>query len=669
MLTTRRGVGTESSKGATDAEASSSGVQRMLHATQRGLGKVLGSSPAPKITGSDPGAKKALDSVKVVMATGLYKTAAGVVGQRLFKEHAEALRAYLTVQLRSVGAARRTLTAIEEDIEHGSAEQLEKGPSRRAAIFLAARNAVEWERLFGDGEPAPLHAVPWEPTPPGRVEGWGRALDEIRFGLGPDEGELLMLRHACGLSEADLAYVLGAGRTEVSRRLEAGAGFARLLLEDVFGDEGPPLEAVLEDAYRVEPPTPEELAAAAKPKVVPLPAGTVIGDRYEIEEAIGGGEFAYVYRARDVRVPGHVVALKLLHRVARTQAAREGAMRELSLIASAFHPSLVQFKDHGWYEDRLWFVMPFYEGSLLLDRLGEGTLPLEDALEWFERLARGLAALHAAGIRHQDIKPENIFLVELRTGARVESPEVLPVLLDLGVASPSGEMALAGTPMYFPPEVAGRLFDEHCELPLTPKADVFALALSLLHSIEAPDFSDLETMDVDEFLKKRARVVPKGPTDGALAALRPRFDRWLAHHPEDRPSAGELADEIAEVRAERGPRARRAAPRGLRTAVFAGAAASLLAVAAMSTDTPVRPVRVAPGGAAPAHAANAEPSERERLLQHRLETEARRAMALEDELGRLRRRALGLEEGDDEDASRAEAPEAPADGDDPVDPS
>src|SRR5690606_24147901 len=118
--------------------------------------------------------------------------------------------------------------------------------------------------------------------------------------------------------------------SEVKRRLDAGFGYAKLLLEDVFDDDIPELEELLKDAYRVTPPTAEEIAAS-KPKVVPLPAGTVIGERYEIESTLGGGAFAYVYRARDVRVPGHVVALKLLHRVARTAAAREGAIRELSL--------------------------------------------------------------------------------------------------------------------------------------------------------------------------------------------------------------------------------------------------------------------------------------------------------------------------------------------------
>ena len=582
-----------------------SGIHRLLAATQQGLGLAVAKprvekakqtktvavgtptaqAPAPAARtapAAEPApagvavpisaAKSALESIKVAFATGLYKTKAGVVGQKLLNENRPALHTYLTVQLRGGKAATEALAALEDMLEQGSADQLKKGPSQRAALFLAAKNHVEYERLFSDLTPPPLSAVPWQPTPPGRMEGWGRALDEMRFGLGESEAELLLLSQVAGLNAAELGYVLGFDAEDAARKLEAGAGFARLLLEDVFEeDELPDLAEVLKDAFRIEAPSAAELELALRPKVVQLPAGTLLGDRYEIEATLGGGEFAHVYRARDVRVPGHVVALKLLHRVARTEAAREGAMRELSLIASAFHPSLVQFKDHGWFEDRLWFVMPFYEGEMLLDRIERGPLDLDDALEHFERLARGLAALHAAGIRHQDVKPENIFLVEMRN-------ETLPVLLDLGVASPNGEMALAGTPMYFPPEVAGRIFDEHCELPLTPKADVFALALSLLHSIEEPDLSDLAGVEVEDFLKKRRHLPPSGPRSKALSFLKPSFRRWLAKDPSERPSAMDLADELAEIRRGRGGGKRRSfsAPRGLRGALVALAMSGVL---------------------------------------------------------------------------------------------
>jgi serine/threonine protein kinase len=596
-----------------------SGIASMLAGTVRGLG-----------------------SLKVVMATGLYKTAAGVVGARVLKENNEPLRQYLTIHLRSGRAAQNALLGIEDTVEHGTADDLSRGPTKRSALYLAARNSVEYERLFGEGTNQALSAVPWNPVPPGRPDKWGRALDELRFGLGPDESEILELHHARGLSVDELAFLLGAPKDEIAKRLEAGAAYAKLLLEDVFsGAALPKLEDVLRDAYAIMPATPEDMAAT-KVALVPLPPGTVIGDRYEIETRIGGGEFAFVYRARDVRVPGHVVALKLLHRVARTPAAREGALRELSLIASAFHPSLVHFKEHGWFEDRLWFVMPFYVGESLLERIEKGPLPLGEALEHFERLARGLAALHAAGIRHQDVKPENIHLVKLHTGSDAARPEILPILLDLGVATPSGEMALAGTPMYFPPEVAARIFDEKCDVPLTPKADVFALALSLLHAIEEADLSDLSENDVDAFLKKRAHRSPRGPQ--VYKHLKEPFARWLSHDPNQRPTAGQLADEIAELRGVKKSASNSVAPKALRGAIMALAMSSLFAASIFLADSPPRPI------------APPDTSAREITLQHRLDTEAERNARLERELERLRRRELGLDE------ERVEATSEPVPG-------
>src|SRR5690606_26644794 len=155
--------------------------------------------------------------------------------------------------------------------------------------------------------------------------------------------------------------------------------------------------------------------------------------------------------AKDTEVPGHVVALKLLHQPACSADARQAALRELHHIAAVFHPSVVQFKDHGWHEGRLWFVMPWYEGETLESRLQRGSLSRAEARRIFEPLARALAAMHAVGIRHQDIKPDNIFL------ARVDGDgSVLPVLIDLGVAAKEAEMVVAGTPTYFAPEVAAQ---------------------------------------------------------------------------------------------------------------------------------------------------------------------------------------------------------------------
>src|SRR5690606_2592604 len=99
-----------------------------------------------------------------------------------------------------------------------------------------------------------------------------------------------------------------------------------------------------------------------------------------------------------------------------------------------FHPSIVQFKDHGWHESRLWFVMPWYEGESLQARIDRQPLSRTEARQIFEPLARALAAMHASGLRHQDVKPENIFLANIKRHGEGVS-DILPVLLDLGVAA------------------------------------------------------------------------------------------------------------------------------------------------------------------------------------------------------------------------------------------
>src|SRR6185436_9707863 len=102
--------------------------------------------------------------------------------------------------------------------------------------------------------------------------------------------------------------------------------------------EGALLEAFALDPSRVTPPT------RRKRRPV-LEAGSLIANRYEIEGLLGAGTFADVYRARDRDVTDHVVALKMLRRRSGDQRSVDTALRELQLIASVFHPSVVQLKD------------------------------------------------------------------------------------------------------------------------------------------------------------------------------------------------------------------------------------------------------------------------------------------------------------------------------------
>jgi len=271
----------------------------------------------------------------------------------------------------------------------------------------------------------------------------------------------------------------------------------------------------------------------------PLPVGAIVGQRYRIEEHISSGGFGAVYRATDKEIHHHNVALKLLHNPAADDAARSEAMRELALIASVSHPSVVQFKDYGWHEGRLWFAMPWYHGHTLDQRYTGTSISRDEARPLFERLAQGLAAMHAVGVHHQDIKPENVFVAEI---AGFEGG--LPVLLDLGIATRRGEVPKGFTLDYAAPETAAAALGELGD-PIGEAADVFSLALVLRNLLEPESQTFTDESAMLPFLHARATKPLRPPRRKDCRYLAPYFNRWLNLDPNKRPSASEFAAELA----------------------------------------------------------------------------------------------------------------------------
>jgi hypothetical protein len=388
----------------------------------------------------------------------------------------------------------------------------------------------------------------------------------------PGPAEVLELHHARGLGLDEASVVLGVERRVVRAQLEAGRRQAERWFPVASRGTAQDLDEALLEAFALEPRRPSFPPAVLAP-------GVVLGSRYELDRRIGAGAFAEVYRARDLDVPDHVVALKLFRAPAPDEAAARAALRELRHIAAVFHPSIVQFKDHGWHEGRFWFVMPFLEGETLEARIRRGRLDRREARLVFEPLADALAAMHALGVRHQDVKPSNVFLASLRrqssgpggelhredeappagtegapalegskdpaSGGRLEADGVLPMLLDFGVAARDAELVVAGTPSYFAPEVAARFLGLPDPPSVSPKSDVFSLALCLRDALEPDARVGILGGAVSAFVRRRATRSPNAPRGPGLAYLRPSFERWLAHSPDDRPTAAELARELA----------------------------------------------------------------------------------------------------------------------------
>jgi hypothetical protein len=469
----------------------------------------------------------------IALVSGVAETVIDLVHGRAFRHYAEGLRQYIAIRIGDSIAARAVVRELRAVASATGASELVQPPGVRARLYAMARKLAA---QHGRKDDRARHMTWRAQANPDR----GRTLASIRESLDAADAELLELRYARELSPEEIAFVVGRSEAEVDKSLEAAVRVARDLHRDQPNWH---LADALVEAFALEPDDPSEVPV--EEEAAGLMPGTVIGNRYKIQKRMGSGSFADVYRASDTGVPDHVIALKLLHQPSLSEEAREAALRELRLIASVFHPSIVQFKDHGWFEGRLWFVMPWYEGESLEQRIQREPLTRKEARAAFEHLARALSAMHAAGVRHQDIKPDNIFLAKLKHLGLDREGGVLPVLLDLGVAAKEAEMVVAGTPTYFAPEVAAQFAPVPKDHEIGSKADMFSFALSLRNALEPETQEVVAAGAVEHFIERRATEQVDLFTKPDLKYLNKTFARWLSLDPKDRPTADEMVAELA----------------------------------------------------------------------------------------------------------------------------
>jgi serine/threonine protein kinase len=289
-----------------------------------------------------------------------------------------------------------------------------------------------------------------------------------------------------------------------------------------------------------------ELAdSMAPPAVIVLPGtGDLVGDHYRLVRLLGQGMFGKVYVAQREDVPEHQAALKILP---RSLYAGRNVERELVMLATVGHPNVVQLKDHGTTRDYVWLTMPVYQGETLAERLLRGPLDLREAHDIFRPIAHGLEALHAAGLRHQDVKPENIYLA-------VFAGRVHPILLDLGVAAEKDATFVAGTALYAAPEQVAVLSGAYPGIiPLSEKMDTYGVATTLLTALVGPELFPGETAtdrselaaahDTRATAPIAANALPdlQGP---ARAAIQKTLAGWMALEPGSRPTMKELGEEL-----------------------------------------------------------------------------------------------------------------------------
>ena len=563
--------------------------------------------------------------------SGVYQTSPGLLRRRLVGPWGEGLAQYIALRVGDGTRGRAAYGSLLRMLSALPPEELLEAPGPKARLYRLARSIAETERAM----PAPrrLSSLPWRDVSGTR----GAAIDRLRAELSSSDAELLELRHARELSVIEIACVLEEPEDEVELALDTAEARARRIAADHAPDPLAPRAALYVEAFALESGWSAEGEELPEPDAVPLEPGAIIGGRYAIVERVGVGAFGDVYRAEDTEVPGHRVALKLLRQPSLSESSRQSALRELRMNAAVFHPSLVQFKDHGWFEQRLWFVMPWYEGETLEQRMRRDPLDRDEARRLFTQLARALSALHAVGIRHQDIKPDNILLTRLPG-----QDELLPVLIDLGVAADEQEGLLGGTPLYFAPEVAARFAKagegREVEHEVSSAADVFALALALRNALEPETQEDVPAGAIGAFIEQRAKEAPPPPEARSLRYLERAWARWLSVDPLERPSAAELAEELAILTAPEERRARRV--RLLRWLVpmlmaLAGVFGAVVHHLDQRAETRAREAERAEGAAADARAELVASDARRREIE-----EGHAALLARYEQGRMSRREL-----------------------------
>jgi hypothetical protein len=205
-----------------------------------------------------------------------------------------------------------------------------------------------------------------------------------------------------------------------------------------------------------------------------LTPGTIIEGRFEIERAAGGGGMGVVFQAFD-HLDGVPVAVKLLLAEDPSEVAR--FEREGAILAELRHPGIVRYVTRGVRPSgERYLVMEWLDGEDLGQRLTRAQLTPAESLAVVRGAAVALAAAHARGLMHRDVKPGNIFLV----GGSVDRIRLLDFgiarLLDESVGITQSGM-LVGTPGYIAPEQA-------IGAPVRdPRADVFALGCVLFECL------------------------------------------------------------------------------------------------------------------------------------------------------------------------------------------
>ena len=269
--------------------------------------------------------------------------------------------------------------------------------------------------------------------------------------------------------------------------------------------------------------------------------GELIAGRYRLISRLGSGAMGVVWQAQDERLHRTVAIKQLLlpsgmgH--VETDEANRRALREGRITARLHHPHAIAVYDVAEHEGQPYLIMEYMASSSLATVLSRrGVLVPDIVARIGSQVASALAAAHAAGIVHRDIKPGNVLLAD----------DGMVKITDFGISHAVGDVTvtatgiLTGTPAYLAPEVAQ---GGSADFP----SDVFSLGSTLYTALEGTPPFGLDNNAIALLHRVALSEIIPPRQSGPLTPL---LLRLLHRNPEQRPTMHQAADLLATLAAD-----------------------------------------------------------------------------------------------------------------------
>jgi eukaryotic-like serine/threonine-protein kinase len=283
--------------------------------------------------------------------------------------------------------------------------------------------------------------------------------------------------------------------------------------------------------------------------VLPL---QILGGRYRLEEVLGVGGMSVVWKATD-DVLGRAVAVKILAGdFAFDPDARAAVLAEAQAVARLSHPDICNVFDYGeslQADGQMvpYVVMELLTGPTLAERLDEGPLAPQEALKVAAEVAAGLAAAHALGVVHRDVKPGNVILTS--SGAKV---------FDFGIAATAGTPDAAGADGHILATLSYVAPERFRGGTVLPASDMFSWGVLLFRLLTG----HLPWPSWATFADRVSAAAPLPVLPGIPGKIGDLYLSCLAPDPDDRPTAAAAAAVLRVALAVRTPQPSDVVPQG-----------------------------------------------------------------------------------------------------------